>query len=101
MADCHAQDHQHVADRRHAQGCGLFVARLKNKAGEYKALLLKLPYVLPQMAFLALVYSQYLRTNQKQNSGYGAQLFNYAAYQINYILGDSGRRCGNAWFISL
>ena len=44
-----------------------------------------------QMAFLAFVQSAHLRS-QGQSSGYSAQLFNYAHYQIDYILGDSGRR---------
>jgi len=43
-----------------------------------------------QMAFLALAHSAHLRS-QGQYRGYGAQLFNYARYQVDYILGDSGR----------
>ena len=49
-----------------------------------------------QMAFLALVQSAHLRS-QKQYSGYGAQLFNYARYQIDYIMGDSGR----SWMVGV
>jgi hypothetical protein len=43
-----------------------------------------------QMAFLALKQSKNLRSRRK-NLGYAAQLFNYAAFQINYVLGDGGR----------
>ena len=48
------------------------------------------------MAFLALAHSAHLRS-QKQYRGYGAQLFNYARYQIDYILGDSGR----SWMVGV
>ena len=44
-----------------------------------------------QMAFLAFVHSAHLRS-QGQARGFSGQLFNYAHYQIDYILGDSGRR---------
>lgn len=43
-----------------------------------------------QMAFLAFKQSKLLR-NSGKHQGYAAQLFNYAAFQINYILGDGGR----------
>lgn len=38
----------------------------------------------PQMAFLALKQSKNLRS-RRQSLGYAAQLFNYAAFQINYV----------------
>jgi len=45
----------------------------------------------PQMAFLALKQSKNLRS-RRQSLGYAAQLFNYAAFQINYVRLLSNRR---------
>lgn len=44
-----------------------------------------------QAAMLALIESKQLRETGG-NEKYAAQLFNYAKYQIDYVLGDSGRR---------
>ncbi len=43
-----------------------------------------------QAAMLALIQSKQLRATGGSAS-YAAQLFNYAKYQIDYVLGDSGR----------
>ncbi len=42
---------------------------------------------------LALIEAKQLQSSGGSAS-YAAQLFNYAKYQIDYVLGDSGRRCG-------
>jgi Glycosyl hydrolase family 9 len=47
-----------------------------------------------QVAMLALIESKQLRAGGG-SSAYAAQLFNYAKYQIDYALGDSGR----SWLI--
>jgi Glycosyl hydrolase family 9 len=47
-----------------------------------------------QVAMLALIESKQLRAGGGSSS-YAAQLFNYAKYQIDYVLGDSGR----SWLI--
>lgn len=47
-----------------------------------------------QAAMVALVESKQLRAT-KGDAAYAAQLFNYAKYQIDYVLGDSGR----SWLI--
>mmetsp|Transcript_6836 Transcript_6836/g.19716 ORF Transcript_6836/g.19716 Transcript_6836/m.19716 type:complete len:804 (+) Transcript_6836:5446-7857(+) len=43
-----------------------------------------------QAAMLALIESKQLRATNG-DAAYAAQLFNYAKYQIDYVLGDSGR----------
>lgn len=45
-------------------------------------------------AFLALQYSQLIRTT---DASYSAKLFNYAQFQVNYALGDGGR----SWIIGV
>lgn len=46
---------------------------------------------------LALLESKQLRETGG-NGKYAAQLFNYAKFQIDYVLGDSGRRSAAARF---
>lgn len=49
-----------------------------------------------QMAFLALKQSKQLRSSKTELS-YAAQLFNYAGYQMNYVLGAGGRAWLGGW----
>lgn len=44
-----------------------------------------------QAAMLALMESKQLRAGSG-NAAYAGRLFNYAKYQVDYVLGDSGRR---------
>jgi hypothetical protein len=43
-----------------------------------------------QMAYLALRQAK-LSRSRRSNLGYAARLFNYATFQLNYVLGDGGR----------
>jgi len=49
-----------------------------------------------QMAYLALKQSAQLRS-RGQDAGYAARLFNYAEFQVNYVLGDGGRSWLGGW----
>lgn len=48
------------------------------------------------MAYLALKQSAQLRS-RGQDVAYAARLFNYAEYQVNYVLGDGGRSWLGGW----